>query len=134
MLFWLLIGIVLIFIEILSMSFFIVFFGFGALSVAISLLFHTLSWPQQIILFTLLSLLYFVVGKNLFKGRGKESDLDKDLIGQTVLVEKEIHPNEPGKVLLRDTLWQASSKVHLQKGQRARIISISNITLEVLPL
>ena len=51
-----------------------------------------------------------------------------------MLVEKEIHPNEPGKVLLGDTLWQASSKVHLQKGQRARIISISNITLEVLPL
>lgn len=136
MLLWILIGITLLVLEILSSTFFIVFFGLSALSIAGLLFFTFFAFHYQVIGFALLSFLYLVVFRKLFKSKRKKahSDFPHELIGSIALVHEEILPNQFGKVLIGDTFWKATSLVEIQKGEKVKIIAQNNLTLEVKPL
>lgn len=134
MLFWLFIGIALLLLELLTLSFFLIFFGVAALTVALFLSLFFLTLPWQIFVFSALSLVYFIIGKRFFKKKevsAKEEDL---LVGTTGTVIEPIHPKDIGKVLVGDTLWNATSPASLQKGDKVRIVALNGLTLEVFPL
>jgi len=134
MLIWLFIGIALLFIELLTLSFFIIFFGLAALTLAAILVFTALTLPWQIFIFSAVTLLYFALGKNLLKKKNP-STVDQDqLIGTIATVVQPIFPKDAGKVLVGDTLWNATSSVALQKGSKVRIVAVSSLTLEVTPV
>ena len=134
MLFWLFIGIALLLLELLTLSFFLVFFGVAALTIALLICCVALSLPWQIFCFSALSLLYFALGKNFLKKTGKSFKEQDLVIGSIATVTKTIHINDVGKVLVGDTLWNATSRAALQKGDKVRIVAVNGLTLEVLPL
>jgi len=134
MLFWIFIGIALLFVELLTLSFFIIFFGIAALSVALVLSLFALTLPWQIFVFSILSLLYFVIGKKVLPKKGKSVKEEDLLIGSIGIVQETIKAKDSGKVLVGDTLWSATSSISLQKGDKVRIVAVQGLTLEVFPL
>ena len=136
MLLWILIGVSLLVLEILSSTFFILFFGLAALSIAGLLFFTLFAFHYQLIGFALLSFLYLVVFRKFFKFKKKKQshDLFPELIGASALVSEDIFPCEFGKVLVGDTFWRATSLVEIQKGKKVTVIAQNNLTLEVKPL
>ncbi len=134
MLFWIFIGIALLFVELLTLSFFIIFFGIAALSVALVLSLFALTLPWQIFVFSILSLLYFVIGKKVLPKKGKSVKEEDLLIGSIGIVQETIKAKDSGKVLVGDTLWSARSSISLQKGDKVRIVAVLGLTLEVFPL
>lgn len=134
MLAWILIGIALLMIELLSTSFFIVFFGAGALTVAALMHFFVLTTPYQILGFALLSLTYFALFRKVLKKRKKTSSFESELIGAIAITEEDLVPHIPGKILVGDTCWKAISGVAIQKGSQVKVLAHNNLTLEVTPL
>lgn len=134
MLFWLFIGIALLLLELLTLSFFLIFFGVAALTVAVFLFLFSIALPWQIFLFSSLSLVYFIIGKRFLKKKGKSSKEEDLLIGAIGTVIEPIDPKDIGKVLVGDTTWNAISPSPLQKGDKVRIVALNGLTLEVFPL
>lgn len=134
MLYWLFIGIALIFFELMTLSFFLLFFGLAALTVAAALAFLLIPLVWQIFLFSVLALIYCLIGKTLAKKKScclQETDY---LVGTQATVISNICPKNSGTVLVGDTLWMAKSSFTLQKGDKVHIVSVIGLTLEVAPL
>jgi membrane protein implicated in regulation of membrane protease activity len=136
MLLWILIGVVLLVLEILSSTFFILFFGLGALSIAGLLFFTPFALHYQVAGFAFLSFLYLVLFRKLlkFKKQKNSYEVSHDLIGEMATVYEDIAPYQEGKVLVGDTFWKATSLAQIHKGTKVKIIGQNNLTLEVKPL
>ena len=132
---WILIGVVLLALEIFTTSFFLLFFGIAALAVALLLFFIPFSLPIQILIFTILSALFFFAGKKIIKKTKKSDDHPEDAMIHQIGTAN-TSSNESGylKVLVGDTVWNAKCSTHLKKGQQVKVVAINNLTLEVEPI
>jgi len=136
---WFLIGIILLIMEFAVPGIFIMFFGLGAIIVAIVCLIFDPSLNLQLSIFLVSSFLLLIVLrkwlKNIFIGREKEGesfdDTIDDIIGQKVIVARDIKPGLPGKVEFRGTLWKAEADEEIKKGVPVQITAKDNITLYV---
>ncbi|MCH9630420.1 MAG: hypothetical protein S4CHLAM37_04190 [Chlamydiia bacterium] len=134
MLLWILIGVIFLIAEILTTSFFIVFFGLAAFTIAAICSIWLLQLPMQIGGFAVLALLYLLVFRRLFKKRKVKAVTDfsdTSLIGEIGLIQEDVPSSGYGKVLVRDTYWRAVSNQNLGKGTKVKIINQQNLTLEV---
>jgi membrane protein implicated in regulation of membrane protease activity len=131
---WICVGVVLLIIEILTSTFFILFFALAALSIALLLYFILIPLHIQVLIFACISVLYVAFLRKALKYKKKQPPLfvmDEEFLGKRALVHKSISLNLPGKVLIGDTLWKATSHQEIPKGQKVKIISQNNLTLEV---
>lgn len=134
MLLWILLGIVFLIAEILTTSFFIVFFGLAALSIALISSFFFITLPTQVIVFASLAFLYILVFRKLFRKKRSQpiTDFsDTSLIGEIGLIQEDIPLSGYGKVVVRDICWKAVSNTALTRGTKVKIIQQHNLTLEV---
>jgi len=139
---WFVIGIVLLILEFAVPGVIILFFGIGALVVGVMNIIFDPSLDVQLIIFILTSLLLLITMrrylKTVFTGKVNsapdEDDGNEDIIGNTVIVIKEITPEMPGKVEFRGTSWNAVAEEKIEKGKRARITGKESITLQVKKL
>jgi inner membrane protein len=135
---WFLIGIILFFLELLTPTLLIFFFGFGAWFTSVVLwgmpdltLFH------QLLTFLISSLIFLALLRSEVKKRlskqlnDHEGNMDNDYLGQFAVVINEIKPPLKGKIELNGTAWDAMSKQHLHPGQTVEIIGQQSITLMV---
>lgn len=135
--FWLIFGMVLIILEVVSMGFVAVFFGLGAIIVGaltwLGIIDH-LTW--QLLIFAFSSVFLLLVARRRFqlwlkgdetKGAQRNSS---DLIGQRVEVVSNFS-NGRGTVFFRGAQWQAYSNDELINGDSAWIVDHSSITLTV---
>jgi membrane protein implicated in regulation of membrane protease activity len=140
-LFWFLLGIFFLLIEISHFGFVIFFFGFGAFIVAILTWGGVIHSPViQLLIFICSSLLCLFLFRNwissVFKGKisGKNQSVD-NIIGEKAIVVIEISPNSiSGKVEYNGTMWQAQSENDIEKGAVVEIISRDNLILKVKPV
>jgi len=135
---WLLVGIALLGIEILTPGgFFIFFFGAGALVVGLLAL---LGWqpglPVQGLLFLALSVLSLLFFRKPLLERFQRSIPSKQvdsLVGETAVALEEIPAGGMGKAELRGSAWSArnlgDSPILLK--QRVRVERIDGLTLDV---
>ena len=136
-LFWVYLGVALVFAEILTPTFFIVFFGMSALTVALLTWLAAVSFTWQWVLFSALSVVYLVSMrrglKRVFVGGGRKSaeDIDDDFVGKHATVEEAILPNQAGRVEFRGCRWEAEADEAIPAGARVRIRAKDNITLVV---
>ncbi len=140
-LFWFLLGIFFLLVEISHFGFVLFFFGIGAFITAI------LTWAGvinssvlQLIIFIVSSLLCLFVFRNklssVFKGKisGKDRSLE-DVIGEKATVVATISPNAiDGKVEFHGTEWQAQSDITIEKGSVVEITGRDNLVLKVKPV
>ena len=137
---WMVLGFALIVAELAVPSFFLIWFGVGAIVVGIALAaFPALSFPWQILVWLAVSVAFVLLWFKIFKpGFHKtRAGLAKgDAIGEVGLVTRDIRPHVTGEVrfqkpLLGGDLWQAIADEELRVGERARVLDVEGNTLKV---
>ncbi|MFZ2411917.1 MAG: NfeD family protein, partial [Candidatus Methanoperedens sp.] len=134
-----LIGIIMLFAEFAMPGFVILFFGVGALLVALLLSFVDIHINLQIILFLIFSLLALFllrkwlksVFKGVLSGKDKMPKNSESFVGGKAIAQGEIVPGIAGKVEFHGTLWNAEAKEKIPSGSTVLIEKQDNLTLEV---
>ena len=133
---WAIIGFVLFLLEFVLPGLILFFFALGAWIVAILCLFLNLSINAQLIIFLISSvaavlLLRKWLSKILSERKHRSELLEDEFLGKTAKAETAISPDENGKVEFKGTIWQASSKDKIEKGENVIIIGNESILLHV---
>ncbi len=139
---WVILGLIMMFSEILIPGLVIFFFGIGALIVGGICHFIDISINMQIIIFLVSSgvllltlrlwLKKIFIGYSSAKQSGDKQIVDN--IGERAVVTQTIDPPKKGKVEFRGSNWNAISQSVIEEGITVEITGQKNITLEVKPL
>ncbi len=139
---WVILGLIMMFSEILIPGLVIFFFGIGALIVGGICHFIDISINMQIIIFLVSSgvllltlrlwLKKIFIGYSSAKQSGDKQIVDN--IGERAVVTQTIDPPKIGKVEFRGSNWNAISQSVIEEGITVEITGQKNITLEVKPL
>jgi membrane protein implicated in regulation of membrane protease activity len=135
---WLVLGLALVGLEILTPGgFYVLFFGIGALVVgtAAGLGWSGAPWVQWL-LFSVVSVASLVVFRPhlLRLARTKERPDPMDTLeGEAAILSQDLAPGEVGKAELRGTVWSVRNcdERLLSRGQRARVVKVDGLTLWV---
>lgn len=137
--YWIVGGIALILAELIVPSFFIVWFGLGALIVGLLALAFDLSLPAQLATWTLASLgmvwLWFKVFKQSFQ-KTRAGTADGDVIGEIGLLVGAVAPFQRGKVRFQRPVlgadeWVCVADAPIAAGERVRVVSVEGSFLKV---
>jgi len=137
---WVVLGIALVLLELAVPTFFLVWFGVGAIVVGIALaVFPTLFFPWQILLWIACSVAFIGLWFKVFKRGVHKSRAGMsrgDVIGEVGLVIHDILPYEKGQVrfqkpLLGDDRWDAIADVEIKMGERVKVLEIEGNMLKV---
>lgn len=131
-LFWVVVGLVLLGAEMLTFTFVLVFFAMGALVVAlVKWVFHLESMPFEILLFAAVS----VGGLLLLRGKLRSSWSTKGTMeideGKLIFLTRDVPAKGRAEIEYQGTVWTAENEtdVHLPKGARAVIVRTDGLTL-----
>jgi len=136
---WIVGGIALILAELMIPSFFIIWFGLGALAVGLLALAFDLSLPAQLATWTAASLamvwLWFRVFKQSFH-KTRIGTADGGVIGEVGLLTGAVAPFERGKVRFQRPLlgadeWVCRADAAIAAGERVRVTSVEGSFLKV---
>ena len=136
---WIVVGIALVLAELVIPSFFIVWFGFGALLTGLLALAFDLSLTAQLATWTLASLamvgLWFRVFKQSFV-KTRVGTADGDVIGEIGLLVSAVAPFERGKVrfqrpVLGSEEWVCLADAAIAAGERVKVVSVEGSFLKV---
>lgn len=138
---WCLLGIVMLLAEFMCPGFVILFFGIGALIVALICVFAAININMQIILFLIISLIALFSlrkwVKNVFKGFSSCKDkMQKNIdsyVGETAKVVEDIKVNSIGRIEFHGTHWNAVASTDILKGTTVIIEEQNNLTFKVKP-
>lgn len=137
---WVVLGIVLMLLELAVPSFFLVWFGLGALIVAVlAVIFPTAPFAAEILAWTVSSLIFVALWFKLFKPNMYKSTAGMargSLIGEVGLVTRDIRPYEKGQIrfqkpILGDEVWESVSDEEIRIGERVRVLEVEGNTLKV---
>lgn len=135
---WFLIGLGLLFAELIVPGLVIIFFGIGAWVTALLSLVIPMSLNVQLLVFLVASLLSLVLLRHYvaewFKGRlmkSHEHNDEDDVVGREAEVTKLITAEAPGEVRFKGAEWQAESTQVLEPGERVLITGRKSIRLLV---
>ena len=136
---WIVGGIVLILAELVVPSFFIVWFGLGALLVGLLALAFNLSLTAQLATWTLASLamvwLWFRVFKQSFV-KTRAGTAEGEAIGEIGLLVGAVAPFERGKVrfqrpVLGSDEWVCLADTAIAAGERVKVVAVEGSFLKV---
>lgn len=136
---WIVGGIVLILAELAVPSFFIVWFGLGALFVGLLALAFDLSLTAQLATWTLASLAMVVLWFRVFKQSFQKTLIgtaDGNVINEIGLLVSAVAPFERGKVrfqgpLLGSEEWVCMADTPIAAGERVKVLSVEGSFLKV---
>lgn len=136
---WIVGGIVLVLAELVIPSFFIVWFGLGALLTGLLTLAFGLSVTAQLATWTLASLamvgLWFRVFKQSFV-KTRVGTADGEVIGEIGLLVSAVAPFERGKVrfqrpVLGSEEWVCLADAPIAAGERVKVVAVEGSFLKV---
>lgn len=137
---WVVLGIVLMLAELAIPSFFIIWFGFGALLVGLLLtVLPDLSLTTQLAIWTVASVamvfLWFRVFRPGFRRTGIGQS-DGEIIGEPGLLVADVAPYARGRVrfqkpLLGSEEWACIADEAISAGERIRVVSVEGSFLKV---
>jgi membrane protein implicated in regulation of membrane protease activity len=136
---WIVGGIALILAELIIPSFFIVWFGLGALLVGLLALAFDLSLTAQLATWTLASMAMVVLWFRVFKQsfvKTRSGTAEGEVIGEIGLLVSAVAPFERGKVrfqrpVLGSEEWVCLSDATIAAGERVRVIAIEGSFVKV---
>ncbi len=123
MLIWFAIGTALLLLELLTPTFMLMFFGFGAWGAALVAYIYP-GTPQEIITFIIVAavslFLFRSKMKNIFQGLQSSSQQNPSIenfpyIGKEARVHKDISPQKEGEVFVGGSYWRATSDIAIPK-------------------
>ncbi len=138
-LFWFILGLVLLLLELVVPGFVIFFFGAGAWITALICLFSNPGINLQVIIFSVTSVAALLIfrkmihNKFIYNKDDRSGEVEDEFTGRDAIVLEDIIPGKTGKVEFKGTSWKAESESKLEAGQSVRIINKQNLTLIVEP-
>lgn len=137
---WAILGLVLLGIEMLSGTFYILWFGISALCVALVLaVYPTASLSLQLLAFSVLSLTALAVWRRKYKAQHPSSRIGQshdDTIGKIGRITAEVSPAQNGTItftmpVMSSRVWTAVADEAITEGESAEIVSIEGNYLRV---
>ena len=126
---WFVLCLIAIGIEISTSQLVSIWFAGGAF-ISLILACFNVSWQIQLIVFTVSSILLLIITKPIISK--KIIDVHKNqnvnsLVGQEILIIKEVSINKPGEGKIRDVVWTCKTKeqVILSEGEFCEIIAVN---------
>jgi membrane protein implicated in regulation of membrane protease activity len=134
---WATVGIILIIADLITLTFFLVFLGIGALITAVFTgIGITAGTNSQLICFAVSSLISMVLFRSMVKkmfGKKKGEMEYSQLVGQKAYISSAISAGHEGKVSYRGSEWIAfsDSSEDIPEGSLVTIVSVDGIKLKV---
>ncbi|HCI14653.1 MAG: hypothetical protein A2063_10370 [Gallionellales bacterium GWA2_60_142] len=137
---WAILGLVLLSVEMLSGTFYILWFGIAALCVAVMLfVFPDMPLAGQLFAFTLLSVLSLVIWKRNYSPKqpalriGQAQD---DTIGKVGRLTVAVSPEQNGSIVFTVPVmgsreWAATSEQTIDAGEQAEVVAVVGNYLRV---
>lgn len=137
--YWAVGGIVLILLELAIPSFFVIWFGLGALLVAVVLLLGDLPLTGQLLLWIVASLAMVALWFRVFSPRRHKTLIgtaDGEVIGEVGLLVGAVAPYQRGKVRFQRPIlgaeeWACLAESDIPAGERVKVVSIEGSYLKV---
>jgi len=138
---WLILGVVLLVIEVITGTTYVLWVAAAALIVGVLTFLLSIGWPMQFILFFVLSIALLFLGHTYMRprmlGDGEDDDLNdraKSMAGMRVKAIADFETGR-GRVQVGDTQWRAEMDIGDAKaGQELRVASVRGTTLIVEPI
>jgi membrane protein implicated in regulation of membrane protease activity len=137
---WVVLGIVLALLELVVPTFFLVWFGVGAVIVGIALVaFPELSFPWQVLLWVVCSVAFIGLWFKVFKPGFHKTRVGMSkgtAIGEVGIVTREIRPHGKGEVrfqrpMLGDDVWESIADEEFKVGERVKVLDIEGDFVKV---
>jgi membrane protein implicated in regulation of membrane protease activity len=137
---WMVLGFVLVVAELAIPSFFLIWFGVGALIVGIVLVaLPGLPFAWQILVWLACSVAFVVLWFKIFRPgfhKTRSGTAKGAAIGEVGLVTRDIRPQVTGQVrfqkpLLGADLWDSMADEEIRVGERVRVLDVEGNTLKV---
>ena len=138
--YWAVGGLLLIMLELVIPSFFVIWFGMGALLVgAILLVAGDLSLTLQLMIWALASLAMVVLWFRVFKPNRHKTLIGTaagEVIGEVGLLVGQVEPFQRGKVRFQRPIlgaeeWACVAEQRISAGERVRLVSVEGSYLKV---
>nr|WP_320135996.1 NfeD family protein [uncultured Amphritea sp.] len=137
---WLILGVLLLILEMLGASGFLIGLAVASLAVAgVVALGVVESWSYQLLLFALLGIAFTILYWRVFRTFNSQTDepLLNDraaqLIGRKFVLEQNLE-NGQGRVQVGDTLWKAEAETTLTAGTKVEIYASEGMVIKIRPL
>jgi inner membrane protein len=137
---WGAIGVILLAVEMATGTFYVLWFGVSALSVAIAMwLFPNIPQALQFVMFAVLSISSLAIWKLNYKKtetHHRVGQAQGEEIGRTGTVIEACSPNQNGKIrftqgLMGSREWIATSNETIEAGSDATVIAVEGNTLKI---
>lgn len=135
---WVVLGLVLIAAEMLAPAFYLIWFGLGALLVALATALWPLGFAAQVATWTLASVAMVLLWFRYLKPRTKTlaGASDVRMVGEIGLVTREIMPFERGELRFQKPLagsetWPCIADEAIPVGTRVRVTALEGNLLKV---
>lgn len=139
-LYWLIIGVMLFFLELALPGFVLFFFALGALGTALTAYLFPIGLAWQLALFMVASLLalFFlreVIQKRFFTAaaKGKKADVDQALVaaGERGVVSMTIVPPAEGRIKCSGSTWRATADERIEDGEIIAVVRQEGLVIHV---
>lgn len=135
---WLVLGMVLVGIEMLTPTFFLLWFGLGALLTGLLVAVTPLGLTAQLLIWAATSLVMTFAWLKYFKNpdRTRAGQAKEGVLGSTGLVSKAITDLAEGEILFQRPVlgadrWPAVADAPIPAGVKARVVDVLGQTLKV---
>ncbi len=138
-LFWLIIGVILLFLELVLPGFVLFFFGVGALVTSLVAYLFELNLSWQLALFIIASLASLFSLRNVIQSKflqsSPEDEEDEDVVlvnpGERGVVVDKICPPAEGRIKYSGTFWRATADEKINEGEIISVVSQKGLVIQV---
>lgn len=136
---WAVGGIVLIIAELAVPSFVLIWFGLGALVVALAVALSSIGFTMQLGLWLIVSLVLVAAWFRVFKPNMHKTRIgmaDANVIGEIGMLVHDVAPFEKGEVrfqkpILGADVWECIADETIRSGARVRVVAVEGSFLKV---
>jgi len=138
-LFWFILGLILLLMELILPGFVIFFFGVGAWITALVCLFSNPGINLQALIFAVSSVLVLLIFRKMIQNKfiynkdDRSGEVEDEFTGKEAVAVSDFGAEITGKVEFKGTSWKAESKSEIVAGQKVIILEKENFKLIVKP-
>ncbi len=135
---WMVLGMVLVGLEMTVPTFFLIWFGLGAILVGVVMLVAAPGFAVQLVLWAVSSLAMMAVWLKWFKipDRNRSGQAKEGVIGIAGLMTRPVTETENGEILFQRPVlgadrWPVVADAPIEAGARAKVVDVMGQTLKV---
>jgi membrane protein implicated in regulation of membrane protease activity len=135
---WVVLGLTLVALEMMVTTFFLIWFGMGALLVGLLMLVAAPVFTTQMVLWAVLSVVMTAIWVKFFKipDRNRSGQAKEGVKGIVGLMTKPVTETDPGEMMFQRPVlgadrWPVVADEPIAAGERARVVDVLGQTLKI---